>query len=112
MKFKTREKNSITIVSLDGNIMGGPDASLLNELLHKLVQEGRKKIVLDLKNVKLMNSSGLGMLIAGLTTMKNASGNLKIAAPSKKVENLLIVTKLATIFEVYKTVAQAVESYQ
>lgn len=111
MKFKIKENQSIAIISLDGNVMGGPDSTVLNELLHKLIADGKKKIVLDLKNVKLMNSSGLGMLIAALTTMRNASGDLKIAAPSKKIENLLIITKLVKVFEIFKTVKQAVESY-
>ena len=112
MKFKTKEKDEIIIISIDGNVMGGPDANILNELLHKLVDQGKKKIVLDLKGVKLMNSSGLGMLIAALTTMKNASGNLKLASASKKIENLLIITKLVNIFEIYKSVDEAVKSYK
>lgn len=112
MKFKTKEKNDITVISLEGNVMGGTDANLLNELLHKLVDQGKKKIILDLKGVKLMNSSGLGMLIAGLTTMKNASGNLKLASPSNKIQNLLVVTKLVNIFEIYKSVKEATESYK
>lgn len=111
MKFKIKEHQNITVISLDGKVMGGPDSTVLNDLLHKLITEGKKKIVLDLKNVNLMNSSGLGMLIAALTTMRNASGDLKIAAPSKKIENLLIITKLIKIFELFKTVKQAVESF-
>lgn len=112
MKFKTKELNNVTVISLEGNVMGGTDANQLNELLHHLVDQGIKRIVLDLKGVKLMNSSGLGMLIAALTTMKNASGNLKLASPSKKIQNLLIITKLVNIFEVYKTVKEATESYK
>ncbi len=111
MKFKIKESQAVTIISLDGKVMGGPDSTLLNDLLHKLIADGKKKIILDLKNVKLMNSSGLGMLIAALTTMRNASGDLKIAAPSKKIENLLIITKLVKVFDIFKTVKQAVESY-
>jgi anti-sigma B factor antagonist len=111
MKFKTKEQKGITIISLEGNVMGGPDASMLNDLLHKLIKEGKKKIILDLSAIKLMNSSGLGMLIAALTTMRNSSGNLKLAAASKKIENLFIITKLTNIFEQYKTVKHAVESY-
>ncbi len=111
MKFIIKENLAITIISLDGKIMGGPDSTTLNDLLHKLIADGKKKIVLDLKNVKLMNSSGLGMMIAALTTMRNASGDLKIAAPSKKIENLLIITKLVKVFDIFKTVKQAVESY-
>ncbi len=112
MKFKSKEQKGVTIISLEGNVMGGPDASLLNELLHKFVKEGKKKIVLDLASVKLMNSSGLGMLIAALTTMRNASGDLKIAAASKKIENLFIITKLTNLFEHHKTVKMAVDSYK
>jgi anti-sigma B factor antagonist len=112
MKFKSKEQKGLTIISLEGNVMGGPDASLLNELLHKLVKEGKKKVILDLAAVKLMNSSGLGMLIAALTTMRNASGDLKIAAASKKIENLFIITKLTNLFEHHKTVKKAVDSYK
>ncbi len=112
MKYNIKEQKNVSVINLEGNIMGGPDALLLNELLHRLVKEGKKKIVLNLSAVKLMNSSGLGMLIAALTTVKNASGNLKLACVSKKIENLLIITKLINIFEQYKTVKRAVDSYK
>ncbi|MDI6779982.1 MAG: STAS domain-containing protein [Bacteroidota bacterium] len=111
MKYKIKEQKNVSVINLEGNIMGGPDALLLNELLHGLVKEGKKKIVLDMSAVKLMNSSGLGMLIAALTTVRHASGNLKLAGVSKKIENLFIITKLINIFEQYKTVKQAVDSY-
>ncbi len=112
MKYNIKEQKNVSVINLEGNIMGGPDALLLNELLHRLVKEGKKKIVLNLSAVKLMNSSGLGMLIAALTTVRNASGNLKLACVSKKIENLLIITKLINIFEQYKTVKRAVDSYK
>ena len=111
MKFKSKESNGIEIIKLEGNVLGGPDAAQLNDSLHKLIEEKKNKVIVDLSDVPLMNSSGLGMLIAAATTMRNAGGELKLAGASEKILHLLKVTKLVTIFEHYSTVAQAVESF-
>ena len=111
MKLSAKETEHITIIQVEGNVMGGPDASALNEALHKLTEKKKKKIVLDLSGVKKMNSSGLGMLIGALTSVKNAGGVLKIAAASKKIESLLVITKLSTIFDLHPTVKHALESF-
>jgi len=76
-----------------------------------LTEKRKKKIVVDLSGVQGMNSSGLSMLITGLTTMKNAGGDLKIAAASKKIESLLAITKLTTVFELYPSVRKAIASF-
>lgn len=112
MKFKTKEVKGVTLIELKGNVMGGPDASSLNEELHKLIDAGKKNIVVDLDEVKFMNSSGLGMLIGALTTVRNGGGSLKLARASEKIENLLSVTKLITVFEHYKKVDEAVASFK
>jgi len=91
--------------------MGGEDTKDFNDHLHKLIDDDKKNIVVDLSSVKFMNSSGLGMLIGGLTTMKKADGNLKLARVTEKIESLLIITKLITIFESFETLDAAVESY-
>ena len=88
--------------------MGGPDAEKFREDLHNLIKEGKKEVVVDLGKVKFMNSSGLGILIAGLTTMKNAGGNLLICCADKKIESLLMVTQLITVFKHYRTLKEAV----
>jgi anti-sigma B factor antagonist len=75
------------------------------------LDEGKSNIIVDLGDVKFMNSSGLGMLIGGLTTMKKANGSLKLARVTEKIESLLIITKLVTIFEFYDTVEEAVNSF-
>ncbi len=111
MKIKTSENYGAVVVSLKGNVMGGDDTNTFNELLHKNLDADKKNLVVNLKDVKFMNSSGLGMLIGGLTTMKKGGGNLKLACTSNKIESLLIITKLITIFESFKTVDEAVESY-
>ncbi len=111
MKIKTSEKYEAVIIELKGNVMGGDDTKDFNDLLHKLIDEGKKKVVLDLSEVKFMNSSGLGMLISGLTTMKKAEGTLKLAGTTEKIESLLIITKLITIFESYDTVDEALKTF-
>ena len=77
-----------------------------------MIDKGQKEIVADLSNVKFMNSSGLGILIGGLTTMRNAGGDLRIAGANKKIESLLMITKLSTVFESYRTVEEAVKSFE
>lgn len=112
MKIKTYEVYNAVIIELHGNVMGGPEASEFKELLHKLIEEGKKNVVVDLANVKFMNSSGLGMLISGLTSMRNNGGDLKLANVTEKIESLLMITKLITIFEHYASVDEAVKSYK
>lgn len=111
MKIKTTEKYEAVIIELKGNVMGGDDTKDFNDLLHKLIDEGKTRIVVDLGNVKFMNSSGLGMLIGGLTTVKKSNGFYKLANVTDKIESLLIITKLITIFETYDSVDKALESF-
>jgi anti-sigma B factor antagonist len=111
MKLKTKEVKSVTVIELDGNIIGGPDATALNDYLHKLITENKKSIVVDLKMVSFINSSGLGMLIGALTTMRNSGGDLKLARASKKIEHLLEVTKLLKVFDLHKNVNDAIASF-
>lgn len=111
MKTKVNEQYNAVIIELKGNVMGGEDTKDFNELLHKYLEEDKKNIVVDLSDVKFMNSSGLGMLIGGLTTMKKGNGNLKLARTTEKIESLLVITKLITIFESFDTVEEAVKSF-
>jgi anti-sigma B factor antagonist len=111
MKTKLLEKYNAVVVELKGNVMGGDDTKDFNELLHKLIDEGKKNVIVDLSAVKFMNSSGLGMLISGLTTMKRENGSLKLANVTEKIESLLIITKLITIFESYESIDEAVKSF-
>ena len=111
MKIKVNEQYNAVVIELKGNVMGGEDTKDFNDLLHKLIDEGKKNIIVDLADVKFMNSSGLGMLIGGLTTVKRDEGHLKLARVTDKIESLLIITKLITIFESYETVEEAVNSF-
>jgi len=111
MNFNVSERYNCVVIEFKGNVMGGPDAVSLNEKLHELIDEDKTNIVADLGKVKFMNSSGLGMLIGGLTTMRKAGGDLRLANATDKIESLLVVTKLITVFNNFKSLEAAVESY-
>jgi anti-sigma B factor antagonist len=112
MKVKTVEQYGAVVIELKGNVMGGPEAQEFSDTLHNLLNEGKKNVVIDLAETKFMNSSGLGMLISGYTTMKNGGGSLKLANATEKIESLLVITKLITIFEHYTSVDEAVKSFK
>ena len=112
MEFKIKHEKGVTIISLKGEVVGGPDATELRRQLYSLIEQGKKKIIIDLKEVQLMNSSGLGMLIGGLTTVRNAGGDLRLAEASTKIPSLFTVTKLTKVFTHFDSLRSAIESYQ
>ncbi len=111
MKITDREDNGIVILELKGNIMGGDDEAVFYDKLRELIDQNKKKVVLDLAKVEWINSRGLGILISGLTTMRNSGGQLKIARVVEKVKSLLTMTRLITVFDSYETVDEAVKSF-
>ncbi len=112
MKIKTNEKYSAVIIELKGNVMGGEDSQKFSKLLHDLLDEGKKNVIIDLSKVKFMNSSGLGMLISGYTTIKNGGGKFVLAGATEKINSLLVITKLITIFENYEDVEKALKAFK
>jgi anti-sigma B factor antagonist len=112
MNYTIKERYNCIVFEFSGNLMGGPDATEFNEKLHELIDQDRLEVVADLSNVKFMNSAGLGILIGGLTTMRNAGGDLRIAGANERIESLLVITKLITVFDHYRTVEEAVESFE
>jgi anti-sigma B factor antagonist len=92
--------------------MGGPDGAKLHDTLHELKENGKKNVVIDLSKTKFMNSSGLGMLISGMTTMRNAGGDLRLANVADRIQSLLVITKLITVFKNFDSVEEAVGSYE
>ncbi len=108
MKSKTTQHGGVTVIALEGNLMGGPDASSLNGMLHDLIAGGKKHVVIDLKKVEFVNSSGLGLLIGAITTMKNAGGVLKFANVSVKIASLITISKLGGLFQLSPSVEEAV----
>ncbi len=110
MKLKTSQHGGVTVISLQGNLMGGPDASLINSKLHELVDAGKHHVILDLKAVEFVNSSGLSLLIGGVSTMKAAGGSLLFANASEKIAGLITITKLDQLFTLFPSIDAAAAS--
>lgn len=107
MKQTCIEDGDFTVIKLEGDIIGGPDASQLNNLVHDLVKEGKNRLIIDLSGVKLMSSSGLGILIGALTTVRQSGGDLMLVNVTERIQSLLTITKLISVFKTYKTVEDA-----
>jgi len=112
MNYSISEKYNTVIVTLKGNVMGGPSATEFHDEIKKLIDEGKTNVIGDLGKVKFINSSGLGILIAAMTSLRSAGGDFKICNASDRIESLLMVTKLITVFKHYKSLNEAIESYQ
>ncbi len=112
MKLSDREQDGIVILEPKGKIMGGPDATLLNDKLHEIIEAGQKRVVIDLSQVNWMNSTGLGILISTLTTLRNNDGELKLANVTEKIQSLLVITKLAPVFDSFDTIDDAVKAFK
>lgn len=112
MKYDVDERYNAVVLKLKGNVMGGPDGAKLHDQLHELKDAGKKNVVVDLGKVKFMNSSGLGMLISAMTTMRNGGGDLRLANVADRIQSLLVITKLITVFKHYDSVEEAASSFE
>lgn len=110
MKIKEKIVNHVAVLSLTGKMMGGPETTALHDHIRGLMKDGISKVVIDLGGVKWINSSGLGVLMAAMTTLKNSEGQMKLANVTEKVESLLMITQLIRIFETFDSVDRAVSS--
>jgi anti-sigma B factor antagonist len=110
MRIKEKIDNHVAVLSLHGKMMGGPETTALHDHIRSLMNDGISKVVIDLGGVKWINSSGLGVLMAAMTTLKNADGHMKLANITEKVESLLMITQLMRIFETYDSVDRAVSA--
>jgi len=111
MKIKSREAGKVTILDVSGKLMGGEDADLFRDTIHGLLEEGKKRILVNLSEVRWVNSTGVGILITGYTTMRRNKGDLKLLNVSNKIQSILYVTKLNLIFECFDNEDEAVASY-
>ena len=112
LKLSKRTVDGILAVSASGRIVFGDESSLLREEIKKAIADGNKRIVLNLQDVNYIDSGGLGTLVALHTTAHNAGANIKLANLTKRVGDLLQVTKLATVFEVHSSEYDALEAFR
>jgi anti-sigma B factor antagonist len=102
---------NVTVIDVAGRITLGEGSSALRETLRDLVAKNQTKILLNLADVTYIDSSGIGELVSGYTTVTNTGGSLKLLNLNKRVKDLLQITKLYTVFEVFEDEAAAIRSY-
>jgi anti-sigma B factor antagonist len=106
-----REREGIVILELKGRITAGPEASALRERVAALAGAGERKLVLEMGSIDYIDSSGLGALVICATTLRKNGGNVKLVALNRRNIELLVMTKLATVFEIFSDEQDAVNSY-
>jgi len=112
MKVKSKIEGDVAILTVSGNMMDTKEGLVLHEKVKALVEENVKKVVIDLKKVKWMNSSGIGILMASWGSMSKEGGLIKLANTTEKVKSLLVITQLLQFFEDYESVERAVGSFK
>ena len=111
VKLITRQVGDVTVIDAVGRITLGEGSSTFREIVKDLVNKGNKKILLNLAEVSYIDSSGIGELVSGFTSVSNAGGSLKLLKLTKRIQDLLQITKLYTVFEVFDDEAAAVRSF-
>lgn len=111
IKLNTRQVGDVSVVDVAGRITLGEGSSALRDTLRELVTKNNKKILLNLEEVSYIDSSGIGELVSGFTTVTNQGGQLKLLNLTKRVKDLLQITKLYTVFDVHDDEASAVRSF-
>ena len=111
MTIETHEVSHVTIVDIDGRITLGDETGQLRDTVRRLIAEGKKKIVLNLAKVDYIDSSGMGELVSSFTTVRNSGGELKLLSLTKKVRDVVQVTKLYTIFDIKDDEFTAIKSF-
>jgi len=112
MKIKVRKQDSVAVLDLSGKLIGGKDSDDFKGAIKKLVEEGYRDILVNLADIPLINSTGLGILIAGYASLKREGGNLKLVNVTDRIQSILMITKLGTIFDTYSDEAQALASFR
>ncbi|HXM91095.1 MAG TPA: STAS domain-containing protein [Candidatus Dormibacteraeota bacterium] len=111
MKLVTRLIDGVEVVKVSGRIELGEGSAAIREVVRDLLARGRKKIVLDLADVDYIDSAGLGALVSAFTSVRNDGGDLKLVYLTKKVQDLLQMTKLYTVFDIFDDETAAIKSF-
>jgi anti-sigma B factor antagonist len=111
LKATVRQVDSVTVVDMSGRITLGEGCSQMRELIREQVGKGNKNLLLNLGDVTYIDSSGIGELVSAFTAVSNQGGSLKLLNLTKKVHDLLQITKLYTVFDVHDDEAKAVASF-
>jgi anti-sigma B factor antagonist len=107
-----REVKDVTVLDLSGKIVLGKESQSLRERIKELLEEGKKKIVLNMAKVTFVDSTGVGTLVSSFTSARAQGGELKLTKPSEKFRETLLLTRLYTVFEVYDDEEEAIRRFQ
>lgn len=112
MKISEAIRDEVAVLTVTGALMSGPEVAPFQDHVKKLAKDGIRNVVVDFSSVKWFGSSMLGVLTASLTTLRNEGGDLRLTGVTKKIESILMVTRLANIFRTLDTVDRAVASFK
>ena len=112
LDLKERQAGDVTILDLSGEVRIGDSSVALRESVRNLADQGKKKLLLNLAGVKYIDSSGIGELIANYTTVSRQGGQLKLLNLTDRIQNLLVITKLLTVFDAFDNEAEALKSFE
>ena len=112
LNIRERQAGDVTVLDMDGKITIGEGSVALRSAVRRLIEEGKKKILLNLSNVGYVDSSGIGELVSSFTTVNREGGQLKLLNLTQKIRDLLAITKLLTVFDTYDDEASALNSFK
>ncbi len=110
MQISSEEINGIVVLKLAGKIMGGPEAGQVNDKIHELIEAGKQKMIIDMSGLELMNSSGLGIFISAVNTLKNSNGQLVMIHVPERILQLFKMTRLINVFNIADDLDQAFDA--
>ncbi len=112
LNIRERQAGDVTVLDLEGKITIGEGSVSLRNAIRRLIQEGKRKILLNLSGVSYVDSSGIGELVSSHTTISREQGQLKMLGLTEKIKELLVITKLLTVFDTYTDESQALNSFK
>ena len=112
LNIRERQAGDVTILDLEGKITIGEGSVSLRTAIRRLIEEGKKKILLNLAGVGYVDSSGIGELVSSYTTINREGGQLKLLKLTQKIKDLLTITKLLTVFDTYDDESEALNSFK
>lgn len=112
MKISQKELYGAVVLELQGKLTGGPEAETFRNIFKGLLDEGKKNIIVDLKKVDWINSTGLGILISGYTSVRKGGGDLVLCHVGDRIDSILYVTKLNLLFQSFDSLEEAAEYFK
>jgi len=111
MEIKTKNEGPVRVLELAGDLMGGAELELFRKIIDEAIEDEQVNVVVDLAGVSWMNSSGLGMLISGMTSLRSSGGDMRLANVSDRMKRSLQITKLDPVIQQFATVGDAIKSF-